>query len=190
MLRAERRDEGARNLMIMGTHTGVGKNLLAISLLHALSSQGHRVSPFKGCNIERHYCILPDGTIISQAQAMQCIAAGINPTARHSPIVAIFNDKFELAVSGFLGSPGPFVLFDYLKLIRGSIDFLLEKFDFLIIEGAGSPVELGVQDIDLANEFVAEHSDAVVLLATEMCYGGGHAHLLGTLHLMSQRLRR
>lgn len=192
-----------KNLMILSTHSGVGKNLIACGLLRAFAQRGHAVSPFKGLNIEPYTCILPGNDRVSFAQTLQCMAARIEPTSSQSPIIVTYPFPFGSAESGRcdsiyvdgktdtnIGGPWHERHKRYTRIIGSAIDSLLERYSCLVIEGAGSPVELAVDGQDLPNQMVYSLAQApCILLVTEMTRGGGYAHLVGTLQLMSPEMR-
>lgn len=192
--------------MILSTHSGVGKNLILSGIARYLSSRKKiSVAPFKGCNIEPYSCVLRDGKRMAWAQAIQCKAAAVEPSPVHSPIVALFpgmtrnpgdHQMSELLI---LGEPTQidvdqnywFSNYEmYRSVIADSIASLRSGHDLLIIEGAGSPTELGLEAVDLPNHVVHEYTDASIVLVTEQMYGGGYAHLVGTLQLMPRSMRR
>lgn len=80
--------------------------------------------------------------------------------------------------------------FDLPEVVCGALDELADEYSTLLVEGAGSPAELGIPSPDLANWVPIQHLDASILLMTEAAMGGAHAHLLGTLALMPDALRR
>ena len=182
-----------KNLMLMSTHTGVGKHTLACGILRSLSRQGIKASPFKAVSVDTHTCILPDGTELSFAQALQSVAAGIAPCRDMNAYVALYGDEFALIERGKrMASPRPDMVSNpryYLAQIEESLKSVATNAEMLVIEGAGSPVELGLEDVDLVNLPVARMADAKILLVTEMVWGGGYASVIGTWTLLPEDVR-
>src|SRR5699024_3211371 len=59
-----------------------------------------------------------------------------------------------------------------LDVIKKSLSMLEEPFDFVIMEGAGSPVEVNLKDKELVNMKVAELADVPVILVADINRGG------------------
>jgi hypothetical protein len=68
--------------------------------------------------------------------------------------------------------------------VRDALDALRCRNDVVVIEGAGSPAEINLQDSDIVNLRVAEHARAACLLVTDIDRGGAFAHLYGTWALL------
>jgi adenosylcobyric acid synthase len=62
--------------------------------------------------------------------------------------------------------------------------------DVVVIEGAGSPAEINLQDSDFVNLRVAAHANARCLLVTDIDRGGAFAHLYGTWALLPPQERK
>jgi len=66
---------------------------------------------------------------------------------------------------------------------------LSQKYDVLVLEGAGSPVELNLKAEDIANMAMARKVSAPVLLVADIDRGGAYASIYGTLQLLTPEER-
>ncbi len=73
--------------------------------------------------------------------------------------------------------------------IMESFHRLEEKFDVIVIEGAGSPAEINLKKDDIVNMGMAELVDAPVILAGDIDRGGVFAQLYGTVMLLEPKER-
>lgn len=187
-----------RGVMIQGTASDVGKTLFLTALCRILANEGYRVAPFKSQNMSNHTYITKDGLEIAKAQALQAKAAKIEPTVWMSPIILKpgTDVQSEVVMLGEpVGSVSGRVYRDVyyergLDVIKKSLSMLEEPFDFVIMEGAGSPVEVNLKDKELVNMKVAELADVPVILVADINRGGVFASIVGTLELLTASERK
>ena len=142
----------AKTLMIQGTSSSVGKSLLTAGLCRLFARRGLRVAPFKAQNMSNNAAVCPDGAEIGRAQAVQAAAARIEPTADMNPILLKPEGQCAFADRSCWAGPGkPCRRVDLQErkrelwpIVTAALDRLRQRFDLVIIEGAGSPVELNL----------------------------------------------
>jgi adenosylcobyric acid synthase len=177
--------------MIQGTASSVGKSLLVTALCRYFQRLGVRVAPFKAQNMALNSFVTPEGLEIGRAQAVQAEACRVDPSADMNPVLlkCESDQRVQVVVLGkATGSMTGQDYYGYSRSLRpavtGALNRLREKYELVILEGAGSPAEVNLQDRDLANMFAAEAADAPVLLVGDIDKGGVFASLLGTLELL------
>ncbi|WP_297487113.1 cobyric acid synthase [Thermococcus sp.] len=184
-------------LMVQGTSSGAGKSLLVTALCRIFSNLGYDVVPFKSQNMSLNSAPSIEGGEISRAQYLQAIACRKKPSVRFNPILLKPEGNMRSQVV-FMGKPiGSVSARDYMlsrkeELFRRAmrvLDELKEKHDLVLIEGAGSPVEINLKDYDIANMRVAKHANARVILVTDIDRGGSFASIVGTMELLSEEER-
>lgn len=185
-----------RTVMIQGTGSDVGKSILATALCRIFARKNLKVAPFKSWNMSLNSYVTADGGEIGIAQAIQAQAAGISPTVEMQPILVKPRGKglSQIIIRGkAIGERGhhkdkQYINWALLK-IRESLEKLRSEYDLVVIEGAGSPVELNVKEQDLANMKVAALFKTPVILVTDVDRGGALAALVGTLRLLEAEER-
>jgi adenosylcobyric acid synthase len=180
-----------KTLMVVGTMSSAGKSLLVTGLCRIFSRLGLRVAPYKSQNMSNNAAVCADGSEIGRAQYTQALACGIEPTAEMNPILLKpeADSRSQVIVMGKhyanLSARNYYQKRDALwKIAAKALDDLREEYDLVIIEGAGSPVEMNLKHSDIVNMAVAKYAKAPVLLVGDIDRGGIFPQLLGTLWLL------
>lgn len=189
--------EGTQALMIQGTASGVGKSVLVTFLCRLLSRRGYLITPFKAQNLTSNYYLTSCGKM-GKSQAIQAWACGICPHPDMNPLLLTPLPQGTVDVT--LGGKhlGRYKWEEYKKYIYplarkailSSYERLSSGYEVVIIEGAGSPVEINLSETDLANIFTSRATGAPVFLVADIDRGGAFASLVGTLEIMEPRDRK
>lgn len=182
----------AKVLMVQGCTSDAGKSTLVAALCRWLHRRGVRVAPFKPQNMALNSAVTVDGGEIGRAQAVQAQACGLEPHTDFNPVLLKpqSDTGAQVIIHGRVAATMDAVSYhDYkrtaFKAVLASHQRLVERFDAVIVEGAGSPAEINLRANDIANMGYAEAVDCPVLLIADIDRGGVFAHLVGTLALLS-----
>lgn len=187
----------AKSIMIQGTMSNAGKSFLAAGLCRIFRQDGYRVAPFKSQNMALNSFITEDGLEMGRAQVVQAEAAGIRPEACMNPVLLKPTSQMgsQVIVNGRV--LGTYSAADYYRMKKELIPKVMEayhsleeRFDVIVIEGAGSPAEINLREHDFVNMGLAELTDSPVLLAGDIDRGGVFAQLYGTAALLEEQERK
>jgi adenosylcobyric acid synthase len=177
----------ARVLMLQGTGSSVGKSLLVAGLCRALVRRGLSVRPFKPQNMSNNAAVTVEGGEIGRAQALQALAAYVDPTVHMNPVLLkpqseigaqvivqgkVFGRATAREMQALKSKLLPAVLESFAKLKHDA--------DIVLIEGAGSASEINLRKNDIANMGFARAADVPVVVIGDIDRGGVIASLVGT----------
>jgi len=187
-------------LMVLGTSSGAGKSLTVTAICRILKNSGEEPIPFKGQNMSNNAWVDWDGGEMAYSQALQAFACGITPSSEMNPILLKPQGNSTSEIIHLGKSIGITTAKNYYKdwfipgweVIKKSLKSIYKRNPNcrLIIEGAGSPVEMNLIHRDLTNLRIAKHLNANCILITDIERGGVFAQIIGTLELMKPEERK
>lgn len=185
----------ASSLMVLGTASHVGKSLLTAAFCRLLAEAGYRVAPFKAQNMALNSFVTSEGGEIGRAQVAQAEACGIEPRVDMNPILlkpmgGVSQVIVEGLPIGVMSAREYYAEKESLwPRVTASYDRLSHDYERIVLEGAGSPVEINLTEHDLTNLKMAHYADAAIILVADIERGGVFAQLIGTWELLEPRDR-
>ncbi|MDR1690444.1 MAG: cobyric acid synthase [Candidatus Methanoplasma sp.] len=195
----ERFYERGKAVMVVGATSDAGKSLAVMALCRILQKKGYLISPFKSQNMSLNSTVTRRGYEIAAIQALQSKAAGLKDPDQHmNPIlmkpkgdtmsqVIVEGEPYgDYDVKGYYEEfvPGP-----GREIVKRNIKFLKDRYDIVVMEGAGSPAEINIYDKDIANMGAAKIADASCILIVNVEWGGSFAYAAGTVRLIPEEDR-
>ncbi len=182
-----------RPIMFVGTGSDVGKSIINTAFCRIFKQDGYHPAPFKAQNMSLNSFATPDGLEIGRAQAVQAEACGIDCEVEMNPVLLKPTGDTESQVV-LLGKPvGHQSAVEYFNQTDRDILFnkvmaaysvLEQKYNPIVIEGAGSISEINLRDRDITNMRVATDKKAAVFLVADIDRGGLFGSVYGTLELL------
>jgi len=131
------------------------------------------------------------GGEIGVAQAIQAFACGLEPSVEMNPVLLkpVGSQGSQIVR---LGKAGEVLhareyynaISDARSLVHDTLDYWQSHCDVLVMEGAGSPVELNLMERDIVNLDPVRHTDGRWILVGNIEKGGVFAQIVGTWQLM------
>ena len=178
---------------MLGTASDVGKSLIATALGRLLRDAGADVAPFKAQNMSLQAGVTAEGGEMSRAQILQAHACRLAPHVDMNPVLLkpVTQREAEVIVLG--RARGTSAAGDYFRpenplrdVADQALDRLAARHAVLVLEGAGSPVELNLMDRDFVNLRPARRVNAALVLVADIDRGGVFAQVKGTLDLLPE----
>jgi adenosylcobyric acid synthase len=185
-----------RNISIFGTSSDAGKSTITFVIAKIIEELGYSVTPFKAQNVSNNAMVTDDEREISVAQHFQAEVLGIKTSYHINPILLKSGRKSSasLIVNGKAIEDKDVREYyrdlDELKpIVKSAFEYLDDKYDCVVAEGAGSPVELNLMDKDLSNIYIATEFDTKIILVADIEKGGVFASIWGVYNLLPKQLR-
>nr|WP_200890160.1 cobyric acid synthase [Geoalkalibacter subterraneus] len=184
------------SIMFQGTGSGVGKSLITAGFCRLLHQRGVRVAPFKSQNMALNAGVTAHGLEMGRAQILQAEAAGLAPDVRMNPILLKPQGQSCSQLVRMGRVVGAYSAREYYSLSRENLaiasaayDSLCSEYDFIVLEGAGSPAEINLQGTDIVNMRMAQYAGSRVFVVGDIDRGGVFAWLKGTYDLVPDKTR-
>ena len=186
----------AKRIMILGTMSSAGKSLIATGLCRIFHQDGFRTAPFKSQNMALNSFITRDGLEMGRAQVTQAEAACAEPSVLMNPILLKPTSDMgsQVIVRGEVFAT--MHAQEYYKLKNELRPVIIESFnrlaaenEIIVIEGAGSPAEINLNEGDFVNMGMAKIADSPALLVADIDRGGVFASIYGTVMLLGEEER-
>lgn len=184
--------------MLVGTGSDVGKSVLSAALCRIFLQDGYQPAPFKGQNMALNSFATPGGGEIGRAQAVQARACGLQPHVDMNPVllkptgagvsqvVLLGRPVGNRSAMEYFGTGGRS---EWRTAVEEAFARLSERYNPIVMEGAGSCCELNLMESDLANLPLASWAGARVLLVADIDRGGVFASAYGSIMLQRPELK-
>ena len=186
-----------RKLLIVGAMSSAGKSLICAGLCRIFREDGLRPAPFKAQNMALNSAVTADGRELSRSQYVQAQAAEAEPDARMNPILLkpMGDSRSQVVLCG--REWGTLSAAEYYAqkrrfepVIARCLQELSQRYDPIVMEGAGGAAEINLYEKDLSNLYLARLTGAPALLVGDIDRGGVFAQLYGTMMLLPPEDRR
>ena len=184
-------NSGTKAIAVLGTASDVGKSLVAAGLGRLFSDAGLDVAPFKAQNMANQAGVTAEGLEMPRAQILQALACRKEPHVDMGPVLLKPLTHTGAQVIALGRAVGMQEAKEYFRdrnplrqLAADALDRLAARNRVIVLEGAGSPVELNLMDRDFVNLRPARQVDAGIVLVADIDRGGVFAQVIGTLDLL------
>ncbi|MEE4358107.1 MAG: cobyric acid synthase [Desulfococcaceae bacterium] len=183
-------------ISVLGTGSDVGKSIVVTAICRFFLNRGIRVAPYKAQNMSNNSGVTPEGLEMGRAQIVQAEACRIPPHTDMNPILLkpTTDVGCQVVVRGEAVENSTALNYHKKKehlfsTACQSLDRLRNRYELVVMEGAGSCAEVNLMAHDIVNFRMAEYADAPVILVADIHRGGVFAQIIGTLECLPQKQR-
>ncbi|MDE6658348.1 MAG: cobyric acid synthase, partial [Oscillospiraceae bacterium] len=158
---------------------------------------GYKTAPFKSQNMALNSYITENHLEMGRAQVMQAESAGIKPDIRMNPILLKPTSEkgSQIILNGeVFGNMNAKEYYqkkqEFIPYIKNAYESLAQDYDIIVLEGAGSPAEINLKEVDIVNMGMAKISNSPVILVGDIDRGGVFASLYGTVALLDEQEKK
>ncbi len=186
-------------ILFVGTGSDVGKSVINAAFCRIFKQDGYAPAPFKAQNMSLNSYASEEGLELGRAQAVQAEACGIPCLSAMNPILLkpTSDQKAQVVLNGkpmgnqtareyFMGTDRE-NLFEHVMKAWHS---LAEKYNPIVMEGAGSISEMNLWDKDIVNMRMALATGAATVLVADIDRGGVFASVYGSIKLLPEEERK
>ncbi|MEA1954201.1 MAG: cobyric acid synthase [Campylobacterota bacterium] len=185
------------NISIFGTSSDAGKSTITFVIAKILQDLGYSVAPFKAQNVSNNAQVASDNAEIAVAQHFQASVLKVETSWHNNPVLLKSGrgNTASLIVGGRVVEEKDVRAYyrdlDTLKpTVYEAFSYLDARYDCVIAEGAGSPVELNLMDKDLSNIYIATAFNTKIILVADIEKGGVFASIWGVYNLLPKALKQ
>ena len=186
-----------KSLSIFGTSSDAGKSTLSFAITYLLHHRGIKVAPFKAQNVSNNSQVTDKGGEVAIPQYFAAEAIGMKTSPDINPILLKSGGKSKAHVIINGESVSNKDVWSYYRDIdtlkphvKKAFKNLQKKYECIVAEGAGSPVELNLMDKDLSNIYIADEFNTKIILVADIQRGGVFASIYGVYNLLPKKLRK
>ena len=186
-------------ILFVGTGSDVGKSVINAAFCRIFLQDGYSPAPFKAQNMSLNSYASAEGLELGRAQVVQAEACGIPCVSAMNPILlkptnehkaqVVLNGKpigDQTAREYFMKTDRDFLFAEAMKAWK-SLD---EKYNPIVMEGAGSISEMNLWDKDITNMRVALETGSPTILIADIDRGGVFGSVYGTIKLLPKAERK
>ncbi|DAB30283.1 MAG TPA: cobyric acid synthase CobQ [Sulfurimonas sp. UBA12504] len=186
-----------RSLSIFGTSNDEGKSSIAFALTYILHKRGYNVAPFKAQSTSKNSQVSDDGAEMAIPQCFAAEAIGIKSSFLMNPVLLKVESptKTDLIIHG--KSSGKKDIWSCYKdtqmlkpFVKDAFVKLSKKYECIVAEGAGNPVEQSFMKRDLSNIYIAQEFKTKIILVTGVEDGSLFSSIYGVYKLLPKKLRQ
>ncbi len=186
-------------ILFVGTGSDVGKSVINAAFCRIFKQDGYAPAPFKAQNMSLNSYASEEGLELGRAQAVQAEACGIPCLSAMNPILLkpTSEQKAQIVLNGkpmgnqtareyFMGTDRENLFAEVMKAWHS----LADKYNPIVMEGAGSISEMNLWDKDIVNMRMALATGAATVLVADIDRGGVFASVYGSIKLLPEEERK